>query len=65
MNNYFAWSNDMEIISRGKGIWKFVEAHSATNSSLGTEPTIAEDSSGHQAHMGVMSEENIQKGILL
>lgn len=22
---YFAWSNDMEIIFRGKGLWKFVE----------------------------------------
>lgn len=24
-NNYFSWSNDMEIILRGRGLWKFVE----------------------------------------
>lgn len=24
-NNYFAWSNDMEIVLRGKGLWKYVD----------------------------------------
>lgn len=37
-DNYFAWSNDMEVILKGKGLWKYVvNAATTDNASKDTQ----------------------------
>lgn len=41
MTNYYTWSNEIEVVLQGKGIWKYVDPK-------GKESTSAEDKAGTQ-----------------
>lgn len=47
-DNYYSWSNDLEVVLRGKGLWKFVETPYTECSA--TPETIDENSSGNESN---------------
>lgn len=44
ITNYYAWSNDMEVVLRGKGIWKYVDpdGHTMANTERDVEQQKAD-----------------------
>lgn len=49
-NNYFVWSNEMEIILRGKGLWEFVSESAEASDEEGVDLEVGPNRKRNIAH---------------